>query len=137
MNGGISIPTSLHSAWGVLLLCVPGTLFRGLWSNLNCAEYGSLSCREIASLDKRYPAALSRAIGSGLGKGQVGGSHCDKLAGYGLPETHSGGSGYPLAGERQYAAPPPDDCPLYLHHAKISFPGFSAEVLPVDWPPVP
>ena len=50
--------------------------------------------------------------------------------------VHLARAGYPLAGERQYAEPPPADCPLYLHHAAIRFPGFSAEVLPVDWPPV-
>jgi len=50
--------------------------------------------------------------------------------------VHLAKAGYPLAGERQYAGPPPGGCPLYLHHAKISFPGFSAEVLPLptDWP---
>jgi len=50
--------------------------------------------------------------------------------------VHLARAGYPLAGERQYADPPPADCPLYLHHAMISFPGFSAEALPMDWPPV-
>jgi 23S rRNA pseudouridine1911/1915/1917 synthase len=48
--------------------------------------------------------------------------------------AHLARAGYPLAGERQYADPPPADCPLYLHHAMIRFPGFSAKVLPVDWP---
>ena len=49
--------------------------------------------------------------------------------------VHLARAGYPLAGERQYAESPPADSPLYLHHARISFPGFSAEALPTDWPP--
>ena len=48
--------------------------------------------------------------------------------------AHLARAGYPLAGERQYADPPPGDCPLYLHHAMIRFPGFSAKALPLDWP---
>lgn len=48
--------------------------------------------------------------------------------------AHLAYAGYPLAGERQYAPPPPALCPLYLHHAKMEFPGFSAEALP-DWGP--
>ena len=50
--------------------------------------------------------------------------------------AHLALAGYPLAGERQYADPPPGDCPLYLHHAMIRFPGFSAEALPPEFFPV-
>ena len=46
--------------------------------------------------------------------------------------AHLAHAGYPLLGERQYAASPPVACPLCLHHASVRFPGFAAEQ-PPDW----
>lgn len=48
--------------------------------------------------------------------------------------AHLADAGYPVLGERQYAPPPALDCPLFLHHAELRLPGFSARLLP-QWEP--
>lgn len=46
--------------------------------------------------------------------------------------AHLAAAGFPLVGDTLYGPPAPDGCPLYLHHARLSFPGLTAHC-PPEW----